>query len=137
MDLIQPGPSELSETPTGISELQTQEQRERYEAEEKKRQLFAIFRNGDVAIIKDALQTTSPIGILDADRMSLLHWASMNGHAAVVCVIVSRVSPAERAAYLDLQDAGGCTALHYASQEGHLAAAVALLYYGACIVSAA
>ena len=130
-DLIQPGPSELAEGAQLGLELQTQEQRQRYELAENRQKLFSMCRNGDLEGLSAALSGTRVADVVDVDRMSLLHWTSLRGFPAVARLLICRVASDTRVAYIDSQDSGGCTALHYASQEGNLAAAVTLLFHGA------
>ena len=63
--------------------------------------------------------------------MSLLHWASKCGHATVVKTLILSVMADQRAAFIDLQDAGGWTALHYACSADSKCSAIVLMYYGA------
>ena len=120
-NLIQPGPTELT---TAAAGPQTEDQRLRYEAEMRKRHLFEACKRGDSERVSKLLEDMSPLDLVDDpdSRMSLLHWASICGHAAVVELLIEAVAAAEeRLAFIDLQDAGGCTALYYACQESHRA----------------
>ena len=78
----------------------------------------------------------SVLSFVDDSGMTLLHWASLRGHAAVVRMLIAASRPINQVAVaplLDAVDAGGCSSLHYASQEGHLEVVVTLLYHGASV----
>ena len=76
------------------------------------------------------------LSFVDETGMTLLHWASLCGHATSVRTLVTAfMIKLQRpvAPFLDAEDAGGCSSLHYASQQGHLEVVVTLLYHGASV----
>ncbi|MDH3223568.1 MAG: ankyrin repeat domain-containing protein, partial [Gemmatimonadota bacterium] len=81
---------------------------------------------GDVEAVRALLKDGADVNASQGDGMSALHWAAMNGDAAMVEVLVYAGAALESTTRL-----GGYAPLHLASHRGLSAAVQALLAAGA------
>lgn len=81
---------------------------------------------GDLEAVRALLRSGADVNASQGDGMSALHWASMNGDAAMIDVLVYAGATLEGTTRL-----GGYTPLHLASHRGLAAAVQALLEAGA------
>ena len=89
--------------------------------------LILASQQGEVEVIRLLLQLGANIHQRDKDRFTALHWASTNGHNAVVETLLKRSNGAK----VNKQGKGEQTALHLAVANGHLDAVKTLLVHGA------
>ena len=80
----------------------------------------------DAATVKTLLKGGADVNAAQADGMTALHWAALNGDQATMDVLLTAGATPEA-----LTRVGGYTPLHLASQRGHGAAVAKLLDAGA------
>ena len=93
-------------------------------------QLMRAARGGDVVRVRQLVQLGAPLDLVNEDGMSALHWACIQGHAAVAEALLDGKFEG-RGAAIDLQDRNGSTPLTLASMWGHESVVRLLLARGA------
>lgn len=89
--------------------------------------LFEAAKQGDTTKVKALIEQGAGVNAKDAkDRRSPLHWAAVNGHKAVVEILL------RHGAHINAFDVWG-TPLHLAAGKGHLAIVEVLIKHGADI----
>ena len=81
---------------------------------------------GDAAAVRALLKDGADVNAAQADGMTALHWAALNGDVPTLEVLLTAGAAREA-----LTRVGAYTPLHLASQRGHGAAVVRLLAAGA------